>query len=240
MISGQVIYLRRGQLAVSERYLAEKANWGRKAIRVFLERLQAFEMITISAGTNHNQLSLSFSELRNPGTKKGPPLSVITICNYDKFQTAAPPRGPARAQEGPSRGPAGAQNLTTIQGEQQNKVVRLAGAAESGSQAPAYAHMIDTLAGWISPLNPDKEAAEKVLAGNVALYTMPVVRDAIAEMSTEIAAKGTIGRPLQVFTKACQRIQARGGGFGSTKSQSKAERAKKFIQEAFGEEDDNG
>ena len=105
LISGQMVRLRRGQLAVSQRYLAERANWGRKAVRQFLERLEAFDMVRLSGAQDVDQLSLNFEARKLNGIQKGPPLTVVSICNYDKYQHDASAKGPPRAQEGPRRGP---------------------------------------------------------------------------------------------------------------------------------------
>src|SRR5262245_19757672 len=48
VIKGTVIPLRRSQLAVSERYLAREVNWTRKAVQVFLQRLEKFGMVRLS------------------------------------------------------------------------------------------------------------------------------------------------------------------------------------------------
>lgn len=95
VLGTQAIPLRRGQLVVSERYLARAANWSRKSIRSFFAKLALFEMITIdkarTARIPRNQ----------SGSKKGPGISLITICNYDIYQSPSRARGPARAQQGP-------------------------------------------------------------------------------------------------------------------------------------------
>lgn len=108
VIKGKVIPLRRGQLAVSERYLAREANWGRKSVRVFLERLEKFGMITAGVSARPQP------ELDRSSSKKGPSITIITVCNYDTYQKAPEAKGPRRAQQGPSRGPAGAQDSTVV------------------------------------------------------------------------------------------------------------------------------
>lgn len=113
LISGQMVYLRRGQLAVSYRYFAEKANWGMKTTRLFLERLADFDMITLSTAQDADQLRLNFSARTLNGIQKGTGVSVISICNYETYQRGSCNKGTTRAQEGHRRGTGGAQNLTT-------------------------------------------------------------------------------------------------------------------------------
>ena len=61
----QLIRLDRGQLVVSERFIAEGFETGRQAVRTFLATLTATHMITRTV------------------THKA---TIITICNYDKYQ----------------------------------------------------------------------------------------------------------------------------------------------------------
>jgi hypothetical protein len=106
VIKGKVIPLRRGQVAVSERYLANLTNWGRKAVRVFLERLERFGMVAAMAapwGAATETVLVTTKGQASP--KKGPTITVLTICNYDVYQHAPKRRGPQRAQQGPTRGP---------------------------------------------------------------------------------------------------------------------------------------
>lgn len=58
---------KRGQLAVSVRYLASAWSWSKSRVGRFLQRLKIGSMI---------------------GTEGGSECSVITICNYDKYQAA--------------------------------------------------------------------------------------------------------------------------------------------------------
>ena len=104
MLNGQMIFLRRGQLATSYRYLATKANWTVKTVRVFLDRLAAMDMIVVSSSQDVDQLRLSFGSEKLNGTQKGTPLSIITICNYERYQHGGTARGTDRAQQGHSRG----------------------------------------------------------------------------------------------------------------------------------------
>lgn len=62
--------LDRGQLEASERFLEDRWNWGRSRVRHFLEKLEAGGMI------------------RRETDRGGRP-SLITILNYDKYQSGA-------------------------------------------------------------------------------------------------------------------------------------------------------
>lgn len=112
VIKGQTVHLQRGQLAMAERYLAVTANWSRKSAAVFLERLAKFDMVHLSSATRDNQLMLDFAGSKR-GHRRGQLLTVVTICNYDKYQFGLHSKG---ATEGAAKGPTGGQYLTSDKG----------------------------------------------------------------------------------------------------------------------------
>lgn len=63
-----VICIERGQLAVSIRFMAEAWGWTAAKVQRYVERLKKLKMICTKADTG---------------------LTVITVCNYDKFQNCA-------------------------------------------------------------------------------------------------------------------------------------------------------
>lgn len=83
----EVIELQRGQLTHSLRFMADKWGWSVKAVRSFLTGLEKGTMVA---------------------TAKGTAQTVITICNYEVYQTPAAQKGTAngtlegtpRAQQG--------------------------------------------------------------------------------------------------------------------------------------------
>lgn len=109
VLKGYPIKLDRGQVAVSERYIAQMANWSRKSVRAFLERLQRFDMIAAAHVSRDGQMLLDFSGTKK-GPSKGPTITIVTICNYDRYQTPSKPKGTIK---GTSKGPARDQNLTS-------------------------------------------------------------------------------------------------------------------------------
>lgn len=74
MVKGTVVALRRGQLSYSVRFLAERWGWSKSVVDRFLGQLKNETMIGTDTGTG--QL-------------------IITICNYDKYQTAPDAGGTA-------------------------------------------------------------------------------------------------------------------------------------------------
>lgn len=91
-VEGGILTLRRGQVAFSLRYLAKAWRWQTdKRVRVFLSSLTSDEMVRIESG---------------PKTDAGKDAgrTVLTICNYAKYQVPATmadaPENAARTQQG--------------------------------------------------------------------------------------------------------------------------------------------
>jgi hypothetical protein len=80
----EVVNLERGQLSHSIRFMATAWGWSKKRVCTFLDRLKKETMI----GTHTDGLQ-----------------TIITICNYDKYQTPGDNKGtPPGTQEGTLRG----------------------------------------------------------------------------------------------------------------------------------------
>jgi hypothetical protein len=73
-----VVDLKRGQLAASLRFLADKWQWNKDAVDRYLARLRGRDMIATDSATGIN---------------------VITICNYDVYQRTSLPDATAAATE---------------------------------------------------------------------------------------------------------------------------------------------
>ncbi|MCK1445408.1 hypothetical protein IVB43_23775 [Bradyrhizobium sp. 48] len=73
-IGSVVLELKRGQVAASLRFMADKWQWSEPRVRRFLKRLKTDAMIDASTDAG---------------------ITVITICNYDKYQKVSLPRDAA-------------------------------------------------------------------------------------------------------------------------------------------------
>jgi hypothetical protein len=73
-----VVDLKRGQLAASLRFLADKWQWNKDAVDRYLARLRGRDMIATDSATGIN---------------------IITICNYDVYQRTSLPDATAAATE---------------------------------------------------------------------------------------------------------------------------------------------
>ncbi len=74
-------HVERGQLAITQRALAVSWGWPSSTLRYFLDRLEQAKMIV--------QEVIRATINANDGIKNSQRITIITICNYDKFQ----PRG---------------------------------------------------------------------------------------------------------------------------------------------------
>ena len=77
------ITLQRGEVAFSLRFLAEKWGWPKTRVERFVASLAAQNMVKISLEKRDTLGTLSGTLL---GHSPGQPQSIITICNYEKFQ----------------------------------------------------------------------------------------------------------------------------------------------------------
>jgi hypothetical protein len=115
--NGRVTKLQRGQLVVSERFLALRWNWTAKKVRYFVTLLRAHGMVVL-------------------GTTKGRTGSLVTICKYEDYQTELENRGTLR---GAPEGQIGAHVL-------ENKVVKQANkkrSEEKDSMSTRSANRVD-------------------------------------------------------------------------------------------------
>ncbi|WP_456389015.1 hypothetical protein [Profundibacter sp.] len=89
-LNGETINLDRGEFVCSRSYMSEETGMTPKQIRVFLSGLEVDGMVS----------------KRVQGRGQG--VTILTICNYEIYQDYESYRAKARANEGPSRGQAGA------------------------------------------------------------------------------------------------------------------------------------
>lgn len=71
---GKVIWIERGQLMGARSWLAMRWNWTESTVRVFLDALE-------------RDLMIDRNRSQSDGRNKGHFANVITICNYDVYQT---------------------------------------------------------------------------------------------------------------------------------------------------------
>ena len=85
-IGGKPYSVSRGSLCFSQRFLATKFKWSKKAVTTFLETLEAHGAIKISVAKT--------------GTGTRSKRTQVTLCNYEKYQQAGTKTEPKRDQKG--------------------------------------------------------------------------------------------------------------------------------------------
>lgn len=105
---GKVILIERGQLLGARDWLAQRWGWTAKKVRYFMEKLARNGMIQTS---QPRQTTIGVPEVLGPakGQAKGNSVNVITVCNYNVYQTISELEelldGQRRGQQGASKGP---------------------------------------------------------------------------------------------------------------------------------------
>jgi len=90
MNKGKVVTLERGQLMAARAWLARRWNWSEKTVRGFLARLETEFMVRSETGHRQGQ---------QKGQQKQNTVNVITICNYDIYQTVIELMGLQKGQQ---------------------------------------------------------------------------------------------------------------------------------------------
>ncbi len=173
-VKGVVIELERGQLCFSQRFMAEKWQWSKSRVDRFLKKLGDEGMIETCAKNG-----------ATPGHPAGQGQSIITICNYDKYQiTDAEVRGNnepvAGATAGQQRGNSGAKKNEGNTGKEIEE--------EEDASAPAASPANSIISRWNSMASScGLRKAEKLttkrraaIRNRVDDYTEAVILEAIA------------------------------------------------------------
>lgn len=191
-VGGGTITLQRGQLCVSVRQLAEEWGWSKSAVERFLTRLQTETMIATEAG--HGR-------------------TVITICNYEKYQDVA---GGDRDGSGTATGTAaGQQRDTKEQGNKGTKdsVEAIASTVEvpiedEGDEVPSP-EGADLFGDPPPPAKPELKPEHVVEVWNELAEEIgrPAVRDLTPERRVLLKAR-IAAHSVNDFTEAISRIRA--------------------------------
>jgi hypothetical protein len=105
-----IVNLERGQVATSDRFMAKAWRWEKTKVRRYLARLREAGWIETETDEDDFELTETCTKPAPPGEPETaparkpsstPPITVITICNYDDLQAdvvpAAPPGEPETA-----------------------------------------------------------------------------------------------------------------------------------------------
>ena len=86
---GKTILLERGELMAARGWLAARWNWTEKQVRCFIERLETEFMVRTEEKADQQEGQQDVLNLvRQKGQQKRNLTKVLSICNYDLYQTA--------------------------------------------------------------------------------------------------------------------------------------------------------
>lgn len=113
-IHGKTITLKRGQFCASYAQMSEATGLSVKEIRNLFKRLKVDKVVGIEGGKGR---------------------TIVTLCNYEKYQSAIQDGGKAKGKRGASEGQAK---------EQSNKDITLEANASNGAEAPVPVNLISS------------------------------------------------------------------------------------------------
>lgn len=156
-VKGSTIDLDRGQLCFAQRFLAEKWQWSKSRVDRFLKRLAAEGMISVCSKSGAENGA-------TPNHAAGQGQSIITVCNYAKYQDLDPAKrgnsgAASGATAGQQRGNSGAKNKEKNEGNESSE-------AKASSVARASKPVFHRLPSNWHPTKP----LSSTLAERVALW----------------------------------------------------------------------
>jgi hypothetical protein len=199
-IAGKTYTEQRGELVASLRFIADATHLSVKEVRTFLDRLVRENMISLS----------------NIGMGTG--ITSVTVCNYEKYQTAKDDKGTAGAQQGHSRGT----NLTrdTSTTLRDNNYCPTNHAAREPDQGRptvspeldaafngSTASMLADVAKWLG-VQPSDQHAAKWLQSTLTANGPDATARAYAALCEKQARKEIIANPIVWWSKCATTMKA--------------------------------
>lgn len=183
---GKLIDLKRGQMLAGRAFLAEKWGWSEKAVRTYLSALSADGMIEMGQSSGHYA-------------------NVLTICNYDAYQTkkepAKPEQGPEAGQCGASAGPdSNKDTLTTVS---QSVAPDELKSAFNGSTA----NMLADVQRWMGG-GADEQNARKWLTNMLAYAGQSSTSKAYQTLIVAEGSGKVVSNPLAFWSRTANTMKA--------------------------------
>jgi hypothetical protein len=203
---GGMVEIKRGQVLAGLKFLADTWGWSIKRVRTFLGELEAEGMI--ERGQTKNQYA-----------------AVVTICNYDKYQTPTETEATDGASEGQARGKRGAS-----EGQHSTKDTRDNNNNITPTDSPEYvaaregptdrepdeiksafngqtATMLSDIVRWMGP-HGDEDAARKWLSSLLSINGREATGQAYQMLMTAQAEGQPVARPLAWWSKTAATLKA--------------------------------
>jgi hypothetical protein len=229
-VGNTMVDIKRGQVVASRSYLAKEWKWGEKKVRLFLDLLVSEGMI-------------------EKGQQEGRLPVVVTICNYDRFQTGKAIEGQQddqqRASKGPDEGQIGAgkgphSTKDTKDTKDTNTVCHTPEPARANGQTDdpnfvkcklalngSTSRLIDEIRNSEGPYGTKARAAEW-LADTLDDFGAAAVLDAFRFLEKCRGEGQTIRDPKGFMTKNAQRYVENQAAKKAAEAENKATRKKTF------------
>ena len=202
---GGIVEIKRGQVLAGLKFLADTWGWSIKRVRTFLGELEAEGMI--ERGQTKNQYA-----------------AVVTICNYDKYQTPTETEATDGASEGQARGKRGASegqhstrdtrdinNITPTDSPEYVAAREGPTGREPDEMKSAFngqtATMLSDIARWMGP-HGDEDAARKWLSSLISINGREATGQAYQMLMTAQAEGQPVARPLAWWSKTAATLKA--------------------------------
>jgi hypothetical protein len=187
-IGGKVVELQRGQLCASRAQLAEAWGWKPSAVERFLVRLETEQMI---------------------GRETGQGRTIITICNYAKYQDVEAKAGQEAGQDGGQ--PSDSDRTTKEQRNQETKDIPSPNGDGHGDAAPLALDLAKTLfrTGLVilQEAGHDERSARSIIGKWKKTYSESVVIAVLARCQSSQPEQ-----PIEWITKGLQVEAERAAG----------------------------
>ncbi len=215
--NGKIVLLERAQLLGARAWLAAKWNWGEQVVRTFLDRLEREVMIRRESNQSSIKPARHFA-------------NVLTICNYDIFQTASELLGMLDTRPPTNHQPIVNQSPTIHQPESNKGTIKQEDRSPNGDSSPIQLTLdaSDHLpasgirfdeSGLPIVMNGKRQALEKILGGKA---------DVDAALR---AVAGELDRSGDVWTNIVTAVATYGADAG--KPEPKPKRARKLVPEEY-------
>ncbi len=178
-IGSVVLELKRGQVAASLRFMADKWQWSEPRVRRFLKRLKTDAMIDASTDAG---------------------ITVVNICNYDKYQKVSLPRD---AVDDAEKDAAATQQRRKVESTESTEGSSELRSASPAAAAPVYTDSRHELWGEGVPILVSMGIAESGARGNIGRWLKTMRDDAQAVLGAiQRARDNRVVNPVPWITQA--------------------------------------
>ena len=222
--NGQMVLVERGQLQGGRKWLAERWGWTEEQVRWFLKKLSDEGMVTV----DRPKITRKSHSTHTGSTTKSTPKStrfvnIISISNYNIYQAACeldellnPQIDNHPNPQTTPKQPPHSNKETNKQDKNNPPPQPVPGPAQRGGGLKeveglngATALIVEKLAGWIKPGNPDYETAMGFIERTVSFYGGEALKAAFCEFEAKREAGEIVARPVQYLSNAVIRHGAK-------------------------------